>query len=83
MLRGKIIVRQCVHGWRTSDASHTHRQRAEVAEKEIEVAGYLFARRKMAKMSKAIRPMPMTQPKIHIGHIIIPPIPSIIPPLDP
>jgi hypothetical protein len=58
---------------------HTLTVRAEVAKKEIE-ADYLFARRKMAKISKAIRPMPMTQPKIHIGHIINPPIPPIIPP---
>ena len=28
----------------------------------------------MAKTSKAIRPTPMIQPKIHIGHAIIPPI---------
>jgi hypothetical protein len=37
----------------------------------------------MAKMSKAIRPMPIIHPNIHIGHIIQPgpPIPPIIPPL--
>jgi hypothetical protein len=45
-------------------------------------SGYLFARRTMAKTSratsKAIRPTPMIQPNIHIGHALIPPI---IPPV--
>jgi hypothetical protein len=48
------------------------------APREKAGSGYLFARRTMAKTSratsKAIRPMPMIQPKIHIGHAIIPPI---------
>jgi hypothetical protein len=40
---------------------------------------YLLASFTMAKTIKAIRPMPMIPPKIHIGHIMLP-MPPIIPP---
>jgi SAM-dependent methyltransferase len=45
--------------------------------------GYLWARRTIAKTIRMIRPIPIIQPRIHIGHIIqaMPPIiPFIIPP---